>query len=178
MNPYRAESEMYEPVRQWLHRFLSDRFKNARIDTYDASAMRLSRLIEDQNLHEGLSPDWPTWEIRADVVGFVRSPGVTRLTLVECKINSLTLDHLAQLLGYARIARPHFAFLIAPQGANRSLTQLLTVYRRLDVLEYFAEQGCLSRALIVARWDAHGGTIALDSTVTTDAQKVELGKFA
>ncbi|MCL4239001.1 MAG: hypothetical protein KJ047_12210 [Anaerolineae bacterium] len=81
------------------------------------------------------------------------------------------------LLCYARIARPHFAFLIAPQGANRSLTHLLTVYRRLDVLEYFAEQGRLPRALIVARWDAHGGTIAFDSIVTTDAQKVELGKF-
>ncbi len=46
---------MYEPVRQWLHRFLSDRFKNARIDTYDSSAMRLSRFIEEKRLYEASS---------------------------------------------------------------------------------------------------------------------------
>ena len=169
---------MNRPVAHWLYRFLSDRFKNAQIETYDSSSMCLSRLIADRNLHEGLSPDWPTWNIRIGVIGFIRFPHITHFALVDYKNTALTFDHMARSVACARIARPHFAFLIAPQGANRSLSQLLTVYRRLDVLEYFAEEGRLSRALIVAHWDAHGGTIALDSVVTTDAQKVELGKFA
>jgi ribosomal protein S27E len=168
---------MFEPVARWLHRFLSDRFKNAQIETYVPSSMCLSRLIADGSLHKGLSSDWPTWNIRIGVVGFIRFPHTTHLALVDCRNTALTFDHMARAVACARIARPHFAFLIAPQGANRSLSQLLTVYRRLDVLEYFAEQGRLSRALIVARWDTHGGAIALGSVVTTDAQKVELAKF-
>jgi hypothetical protein len=177
MNTYQVEREMYEPVRQWLHHFLCSRFKGARVNTYDSSELRLSHLIEDKNLYEGLPPDWPTWDIQVDVTGFAQSPAGTHLALVECKLKPLALDHLAQLLGYARIARPHFAFLISPQGLKSSLSQLLAVYQRLDVLEYFAETDRMARALILARWDATVETIAFDSLVTTDAQKVALGKF-
>lgn len=178
MNTYQVEREMYKPVRQWLHHFLRSRFRGAQIDAYDSSELRLSRLIEDKNLYEGLPPDWPTWDIQVDVTGFAQSPNGTHLALVECKLKPLTLDHLAQLLGYARIARPHFAFLISPQGLKDPLRKLLTVYQRLDVLEYFAETDHMARALILARWDVSARTIAFDSLVTTDSQKVELGRFS
>lgn len=174
---YRVEREMYEPVRQWLRRFLRNRFKGARVDVYDSSQVSLARLIEDKELHEGLPADWPTWDIQVDVTGFAQSPNSTHLTLVECKLKPLALDDLAQLLGYARIARPHFAFLISPRGLKAPLSQLLTVYQRLDVLEYAAETDRMPRALLLARWDAPAGTIAFESLVTTDAQKVEWGRF-
>ncbi len=173
-SPYRTEREMYDPVKKWLHRFLGDRFKSAQVQTYDASRKKLSQLIEDEGIYNGLPPDWTTWEIQVDVVGFAFTPKVSYLALVECKNEFLSLEHLAQLLGYARIARPRYAFLISPQGFIGPLVQLLKTYQRLDVLEYTHEPDRASRALVLARWDANA--IDFASIITTDSQKVELNK--
>jgi len=177
ISAYRAERDMYEPVCVWLNHFLTERFKNARIQVFDASTTRLSALIENHRLHEGLAPDWPTWEIQIDVVGFVHTSTATHIAFVECKNVPLTLDHLAQLLGYARIARPQFAFLISPQGANISLVQLLQTHRRLDVLEYSHYPNKSPRSIVVARWNTAANTIAYEQLITTDSQKVELGRW-
>lgn len=174
---YRTEREMYSPVQKWLSRFLTTRFKDSTVRVFDASTTKLAALIERQALQQGLSPDWPTWEIQIDVVGFVHQPSVTHLAFVECKNIPLTLDHLAQLLGYARIARPGYAFLISPQGPKRSLLQLLKTHQRLDVLEFAHDKGKLARAIVVARWDTRADSIALDSVISTGAQKTELSKF-
>jgi hypothetical protein len=174
---YRTEREMYGPVQGWLNRFLTSRFKHSQIRVYDTSNTKLSTLIDRYDLSSGLSPDWPTWEIQIDIVGFVHELKATHLAFVECKNTSLSLDHLAQLLGYSRVARPTHAFLISPQGPNSSLTQLLKTHQRLDVLEYTQDKNALPRSLIIARWDSNANTIAMDSVITSSIQKVELTKF-
>jgi hypothetical protein len=176
-SPYHAEVDMYAPVQRWLDRFLRARFRDAQIHTFDAHAVNLSRLIENHALSDGLAPDWATWEIQVDVVGFIRQAAGTDLAFVECKNTALSLAHLAQLLGYARIARPNYAFLISPQGPRNTLSQLLHTYNRLDILEYTQQRGEFSRALIIARWDARANDIAAESIMTTDIQKVKLGRF-
>ncbi len=176
-SPYQTEHEMYDPVKRWLHHFLSVRFKSAQIRTYDASRKKLSQLIEDEGIYNGLPPDWPTWAIQVDVVGFVSTPKAAHLALVECKNTFLSLDHLAQLLGYARIAWPRYAFLVSPQGFIGPLIQLLKTHQRLDVLEYTHEPDRAARALVLARWDANANTIDFPSLITTDSQKVELNKI-
>lgn len=69
------------------------------------------------------------------------------------KNTKLTLAHLSQLLGYSRIARPLYSFLISPVGFSRSLVSLLQEYHRHDVLEYHSEAGKLPRQLIIAEWE-------------------------
>ncbi len=176
-SPYQTEREMYEPVRQWLHRFMAERFKRAQVQVFDASSMKLSRLIDTHSLDATLPPEWPTWDIQVDIVGFAHFHDSAHLAFVECKNVALSLDHLAQLLGYARVARPLLAFLIAPQGLKSSLKQLLITHQRLDVLEYTQEQDGLPRSLVLARWDVNMGAIAMDSVVTTGIQRVALGKY-
>jgi len=175
---YSSEREMYQPVGEWLQQFLSNRNKNGQIRVFDASRVKLASLIQNQVLYDGLSPDWPTWDIQIDVVGFVHTANSTVMAFVECKNVPLNLDHLAQLLGYARIARPGYAFLISPQGPNSSLTQLLKVHQRLDVLEfayYFAYyKDRMPGAIVVAKWSAQARNIAYESIITTDKQKIDL----
>lgn len=135
---------MYQPVARWMARFLRARYRSAEVAVIDASTQKLASVIENSqlqgrlSLQQGLPLDWPTWELQVDVVGFVRVANLTQLAFAECKNVPLTLDHLAQLLGYARIARPQYAFLLSPQGAKLSLVQLLRTHQRLDVLEFAA----------------------------------------
>ncbi|RMF78937.1 MAG: hypothetical protein D6737_13100 [Chloroflexi bacterium] len=175
---YKTEREMYEPVRMWLHQFLQVRFKSATVRTYDTSKTRLSDLIERERLYEGLSSDWSTWEIKTDIVGFVHDESTTHLTLIECKNMALTLEHLAQLLGYARVAKPTYAFLISPQGPKRPLIQLLKTYNRLDVLSYTDTSDTLARSIVIAQWHPQSNSIVVDNLITSDLMKIELGKFS
>jgi len=149
---------MYQPVARWMARFLRARYRSAEVTVIDTSTQKLASVIENSqlqgrlSLQQGLPSDWPTWELQVDVVGFVRVRNLTQLAFAECKNVSLTLDHLAQLLGYARIARPQYAFLLSPQGAKRSLVQLLRTHQRLDVLEFAAagQSGQTPRSIVVA----------------------------
>lgn len=115
-----------------------------------------------------LPPEWPSWNIQVDVVGFVVLPHSTDIAFVECKNTAITLDHLSQLLGYSRIARPLFSFLVAPQGASDSLRSLLLTFNRIDVLEYHWEPGTLSRSVVIARWDESANTIDRNTLMTGD----------
>jgi hypothetical protein len=168
---------MYEPVQKWLQHFLNARFKQSDIRVYDTSLTKLASLIDNHGLQAGLPADWPTWDIQIDVVGFVRTPTATHLAFVECKNTALALDHVAQLLGYARVAKPQYAFLLSPQGAKRPLAQLLKTHQRLDVLEFTCNEHQLAQSLAIARWDANAESIAFDTLITTDTQKVELSRF-
>lgn len=150
---YKSESDMYPDVCRWLKDFLTSRFQSADVDVYDLSQTPLSRFLRSYDKGE-FPPERVTWDIRADVVGFIHQPReITSLAFVECKNNKLTLSHLSQLLGYSRIAQPQFSFLISPEGFSRTLVSLLQDYQRYDVLEYHRESGRLPRQIVVAEWD-------------------------
>ena len=150
---YKSEKDMYPDVCQWMEDFLKDRFRQAEIDVRILAHTPISRFLSTYN--RGSFPgEWVTWNIKVDVVGFVHHLNrPTDLVFVECKKNRLTLAHLSQLLGYSRIARPLYSFLISPAGFSRSLVALLQEYRRHDVLVYHSEDGKLPRQLIIAEWE-------------------------
>ena len=150
---YKAEKDMYPDVCQWLEAFLKDRFRRAEVDVHALPHTPISRFLSTYD--RGSFPgEWVTWNIKVDVVGFVHHPNrSTDLVFVECKKNRLTLAHLSQLLGYSRIARPLYSFLISPAGFSASLVSLLQEYHRHDVLEYHSEAGKLPRQVIIAEWE-------------------------
>lgn len=150
---YESEREMYPDVCDWLQGFLTSRFQSADVDVYDLSQTPISRFLRSYDKGQ-FSPEWVTWDIRVDVVGFIhQAQEMTALAFVECKNNKLTLSNLSQLLGYSRIAQPFFSFLISPAGFSSTLVSLLSDYQRHDVLEYYWESGRLPRQVIVAEWD-------------------------
>ena len=156
---------MYPDVCLWLRQFLESHFRNANIEVYDLSKSPLSRFISTHDVGE-MSPEWVTWDIRVDVVGFIRRPGqLTSLAFVECKNTHLTLAHFSQLLGYSRVAFPRFSFLISPLGLSPNLTALLRKYRRLDILEYHWPKGESPKQVVVAKWDTNACNIDRANTI-------------
>ncbi len=153
---YKSEKDMYPDVCQWLEAFLKDRFRQADVDVHSLPHTAISRFLSTYS--RGNFPgEWVTWNIKVDIVGFVHHPNKpTTLVFVECKNTKLTLAHLSQLLGYSRIARPMYSFLISPVGFSRSLVSLLQEYQRRDVLKYRWEPGKLPRQVIVAQWEMIG----------------------
>ena len=150
---YRAEKDMYPDVRRWLEDFLKNRFQRADVDVHILSHTSISRFLSTYN-RGNFPEERVTWNIKVDIVGFVHhSNKPTDLVFVECKNTKLTVAHLSQLLGYSRIARPMYAFLISPVGFSSPLVSLLQVYQRHDVLEYHCEHGRMPRQIIVAGWD-------------------------
>lgn len=150
---YKSEMHMYPNVRQWLEDFLKNRFRQADVDVHILSHTSISRFLSTYN-RGNFPEEWVTWNIKVDIVGFVHhSNKLTDIVFVECKNTKLTVAHLSQLLGYSRIARPLYAFLMSPVGFSSSLVSLLQVYQRRDVLEYHWERGRMPRQIIVAEWD-------------------------
>jgi hypothetical protein len=146
-----SEKEMYPPVCAWLEKFLRGRHRRADVRVFDASRRSLARLIHENGLHANLPPEWPSWEIFVDVVGFARTSRKTYLAFIECKNTAITLSHLSQLLGYSRISQPHYALLVAPQGPSDALRSLLLTFGRKDVLAYHARAGKLAQSIAIAR---------------------------
>ncbi|RKU26294.1 hypothetical protein C6499_13625 [Candidatus Poribacteria bacterium] len=145
--------DLYPDVSQWLEVFLKDRFQRAEVDVHSLPHTPISRFLSTYDRGSFLGA-WRSWNIKVDIVGFVHHTNKpTDLILVECKNTKLTLAHLSQLLGYSRIARPLYSFLISPVGFSRSLVSLLQEYHRHDVLEYHSEAGKLPRQVIVAQWE-------------------------
>ncbi len=156
---YRLESEMYPDVCGWLRQFLIDRHRDSRIDVFDTSRKSLARLINEIGFVENLRPEWPSWDIYVDIVGFARTETLTTIALVECKLGSLTLSHLSQTIGYTRIVLPFYSMLLSPVGCSSSLQSLLSTFDRIDVLDYSPNLKKISKSVAVARWDEGAQTI-------------------
>lgn len=137
---------MYPDVRVWLQGFLKPRFPKSTVVVSDTSRVSLGRFLEQQGLAE-LFPDYQTFEINVDITGIVQSKH-SSLAFVECKLTTLTLRDVSQLLGYSKVAKPIFSILISPSGISKALSLLLKVYRRYDILEYAEGQ-----RLMVGTWD-------------------------
>jgi len=173
--PFATEPEMYPAVCEWLQRFLKDRHPKAQVRVFDASRASLARLIKDQGLVQGLPPEWPSWDIHVDIVGFLLAKGETDLAFVECKNTLITLAHLSQILGYSRVAKPRYSFIVSPYGASDALASLLLTFHRIDVLEYHHQPGKLARSIVVAKWDECAKSIDYGSVIAADG--VSLGRL-
>jgi hypothetical protein len=162
---YQNESAMYPEVARWLENFLRSRHPNSKVEAFLTPNERLFRVITRMNVERYLPPEWQTWDVQSDVVGFVQHENSIDIALIECKIAQISISHLSQAIGYSRIVRPRWSFLISPQGINPNLLRLLNTFNRQDVLVYAEAEHRTPRSLILARWDAASQQIDWSSVV-------------
>lgn len=162
---YKKESELYPEVVNWLQGFLEHRYSDATIRVEDLSRTSITEYIRRSNLQKYFPSDWVTWDIQVDVVGFIYTNDKAHLVFVECKLGSLNLMHLSQLIGYSRVAKPSFSFLISPVGISNSLLSLLETYNRKDVLEYHWPENTFAQSICVSKWDKYSKSIDLSQCI-------------
>ncbi len=163
---YTQEKEMYVAVSNWLESFLNDKYKRWPVRIFDSSRKRLNRLINENNLNDLIPSEFVSWDIQVDIVGFVLLRNSAYLAFVECKNRPITLRDLSQLIGYSRVAKPQYSFIISPQGPSDSLHSLLKTYNRLDVLIYDYKEGRIPKSITVAKWLEQSNSIDWSSIIT------------
>lgn len=146
---YKNEIEMYSDIIRWLENNLRGRFgkiaKNILVlDTHDSD---LSNFIIQLG-YQKFFPEFSTYKIRQDITGFIEYDNRIDLVFVECKNTFLSLSHLSQLVGYSCIALPIYSILISPQGMGSTLSKLLKVFGRKDILEFRPKH-----KIQVLKWD-------------------------
>lgn len=151
--PYNAEEEMYPDVVAWLEQFLRDKFKRCETTARDTHHRPLNRVIEQTGLIPANRPEWPTYDIRVDVTGFIISAKGIELVFAECKLTPISLRDISQLLGYSRVALPVYSCILSPAGISGHVASLLQTYSRYDILQYEWPKGETPRSIMVATWN-------------------------
>ena len=127
-----SEFELYEPMRLWLHDYLTDKYKKYEVITVDAHSERLDKVLN----RYGVVNDTATGvDIQIDVLGIVRNSKSVKLFFIEAKKTSLTLRDLGQLWAYCKLIDPDEAFLMTSADLG-SLNKLLNTFKREDLLDF------------------------------------------
>lgn len=150
---------MYPDVCSWFEKFLQSKNKHGRIHVDDTSRKVLSRWLIEFGF-SSLFPEYQTFEIEVDVAGVIERPGEAYLGFVECKLNRVTLRDLSQLLGYSKVAKPLYSFIVSPKGVSKSLNMLFNINRRDDVL-YYTDNSYI----VVGKWDEKRRELDLTSLI-------------
>lgn len=127
-----SEFELYEPMRLWLNKYLSDKYKNCEIITVDAHSERLDKVL---NRYDVVNDTAVGVDIQIDVLGIVRNEKAVKLFFIEAKKTSLTLRDLGQLWAYCKLIDPDEAFLMTSSDLG-SLNKLLNTFKREDLLDF------------------------------------------
>ncbi len=155
----KKEKSLYKPILNWLDEYLKNKNPRAKVSVYDVHSTDLSDFLQ-RTPFKKYFPEYSTYKIRVDLVGMVEQKGKCSLTFVEVKYGQLNLRDVSQLLGYSKIVKPEFAFLISPKGLSRPLSQLLKYFNRLDILEYKPNY-----YIRIARWDSSRKAILMNSVI-------------
>jgi len=147
MKTVNRESELYEPMRLWLHDYITDKFKGYKVDTLDASNETLDRALSKLGITVELAVGL---DIQIDVLGVARKSGTAKLFLIEAKKTELTLRDLGQLWAYCKLINPEEAFLITSATIG-SLNKILNTFKREDLLDF--GEGKTIKKMKIAKWD-------------------------
>lgn len=150
---YRLEKEMYPEVASWLAGYLKHKYTSASIKTYDTSRENLSDFLRRHRLGKYF-PEAETYVIKVDITGVIRHKGKCFLAFVECKLNSINLKDISQLIGYSKVVLPVFSIIISPAGISSPVNKLINLYRRYDILTYTNTQ-----KIRIASWNRRAGDI-------------------
>jgi hypothetical protein len=90
------EFDLYEPMRQWLHIYLNDKYRNWEIITEDTHSERLDRALRRNNIILDIATGI---DIKIDVLGIVRKNKNFKLFFIEAKKTSLTFVYANLKLG-------------------------------------------------------------------------------
>src|SRR5574341_339111 len=143
--PYNIEEEMYPDIVKWFDQFLKDKFKRREITVLDTHRQPLNRIIEKIKLIPSNKPEWPTFDIRVDVTGFLAGQQGIEFAFIECKLTPISLRDISQLLGYSRVALPLYSCVLSPAGVSSDVASLLRTYSRYDILQYDWPKGLIPR---------------------------------
>ncbi len=127
-----SEFDLYEPMRQWLHCHLTDKYKDWEVITEDTHSERLDHSLR----RYGITLDIATGvDIHIDVLGMVRKGNALKLFFIEAKQTKLQLRDLGQLWAYCKLIDPEEAFLLTSADLGL-LDKLLNVYKREELLDF------------------------------------------
>lgn len=155
------EIELYAPMRAWLSKYLSDKYRGANVVAIDTHAQKLDIVLEQ----EGVLDEYPHivgLGIQIDVLGLVRHKGKTDLVFIEAKKDKLNLHHLGQLWAYCKLCDPLEAFLLSSVDIG-SLNKVLVNLAREDLLDI--GDGRHIKKMQVGKWDLIKNAVDLSSLV-------------
>lgn len=132
---YINESELYPDVIRWLERYLKDKHLRTEIKAYDTSRQDLSEFLRRHKLHSFFA-EFETYVIKVDITAVIKNNDKCELAFVECKLNPINLKDISQLLGYSKVVKPKYSFIISPSGISAPVNSLIKIFKRYDILEY------------------------------------------
>jgi hypothetical protein len=144
---YKSEKELYPEVIKWLEKYLKGKYPKAGIKAYDTSRQDLSDFLRRHKLHL-FFPEFETYVIKVDITASIKHKDRCDLAFVECKLGPINLKDISQLLGYSKVVKPKYSFIISPVGISSPVNTLIKIYKRYDILEY--SQGL---RLKIAQWN-------------------------
>lgn len=144
---YSSEREMYPEIICWLTKHLEGIYPKGEINTFDTSQINLCEFIRRKKLSKYF-PEFETYVIKVDITGVIKYKEKCLLSFVECKLNSISLKDISQLIGYSKVVRPISSFILSPAGISSPVNRLINVYRRYDILTYWKEM-----KIRIAKWN-------------------------
>lgn len=156
-----SERQLYSDLIEWTKKFLSTKHPGFQIVVKDTSQTTVKDFLKSINLLHYF-PEVETYEIAVDITGVAWKNRKSKipeiyLMIMEVKRKKIDLRSLSQLLGYARIVRPFYAFIVSPNKWSEGIQQLVIGYNRTDILEYesihLRSNKKYKKYVIVANWD-------------------------
>ena len=144
---YKSESELYPEVIRWFEKHLKGKYPKAEIKAFDTSRQDLSEFLRRGKIHS-FFPEFETYVIKVDVTATIKHKNTCELAFVECKLNSINLKDISQLLGYSKVVKPRHSFIISPAGISSPVNTLVKIFKRYDILEYAG-----SSRIRIAQWN-------------------------
>ncbi|MFW9874336.1 MAG: hypothetical protein ACFFG0_14620 [Candidatus Thorarchaeota archaeon] len=141
------EKDLYSVIKDWLKNLLKSYYPRKKIDTYDTSSVFLSKFIQDSNWMK-YRDDYATYQIKIDILGVLIYQKNLDFVFVEVKNTKISLKDISQLIGYSRVAKPLYSFIISPKWVSDPVRSLFEKYRRFDILTYDK-----NRIIKIVKWD-------------------------
>lgn len=154
---YNSEKEMYPDVILWLNSYIKHRYPKSVVKSYDTSRENLCDFIRRHEL-ENLFSEFQTYVIKVDITGVIKYKEKCLLAFVECKLNSINLKDISQLIGYSKVVRPVFSLIVSPAGISTPINTLINIYRRYDILTYYKDL-----YVRIAKWNKSTSDIDVSS---------------
>ncbi len=150
---YQSEKEMYPEIIAWLNRYLKRLHPRSEIKAFDTSRINLCEFIRRNKLCKYFS-EFETYVIKVDITAVIKNKDKCSLAFVECKLNSISLKDISQLIGYSKVVRPVFSLILSPVGISSPVNSLMNIYKRYDILTYWKEA-----KVRIAKWNRNTGDI-------------------
>ena len=154
----KKESELYEPMRVWLQKYLEGKYNGWKITTIDSHARTLDSFLEEN----GVSANYPQsvgLDIQIDVLGILEKRLKTNIIFIEAKKTALNIHDLGQLWAYCKLCDPLEAFLLSSKDLNKIFNNL----NRTDLLEF--GDGKTIKRMRIGKWDITRNSINYNTLI-------------